>query len=81
MPGFERCRITQMDYFSCLYYEKAHFGKPPWRLCIMAEIIATSLPTRCVLTSPLQSASSFGGHSLKIALKLTISGAPTPDQP
>jgi hypothetical protein len=66
MTGYERCRITQMDYFSCLY-EKAHFVKPPLQLCIMAEIIATSLPTRCILTSPLQAASSFGGPSLKIA--------------
>jgi hypothetical protein len=79
MPGFERWRITQMDYFSC-FYQKAHFVRP-WRHCIMAEIIATSLPTRWVLTSPLQATSSFGVPSLKIALKLTISGVPTPDQP
>lgn len=80
MTGWERWCIPQMDYFSC-FYEKAHFAKPPWRFCIKAKIIATTLPTRCILTSPLQAASSFGGPSLKIALKLTISGAPTPDQP
>jgi hypothetical protein len=80
MTGYGRSRIPQMDYFSS-FYQKAHFVKPPWRLCIMAEIIATSLPTRWVLTSPLQATSSFGVPSLKIALKLTISGVPTPDQP
>jgi hypothetical protein len=80
MTDYERCRITQMEYFSC-FYEKAHFAKPPWRLCIMAEIIASTLLICCVLPSPLQAASSIGVTSLNIAPKMTISGEPTPDQP